>query len=70
MQCMIGVSRRQGPWQPIPRLQKLVLWIWNVTSLMGKEPELVCEDEGPTVAILVPPPAMVQCLYIGVYLVE
>ncbi|TWW77677.1 hypothetical protein D4764_12G0010670 [Takifugu flavidus] len=43
--CVLGGGRRQGPWQSDPRLQKLALRTWNVTSLMGKEPELVREVE-------------------------
>ena len=40
MHCVLGGSRRQGPW-----CYKLALGTWNVTSLMGKEPEVVCEVE-------------------------
>ncbi|TWW77681.1 hypothetical protein D4764_12G0010710 [Takifugu flavidus] len=43
--CVLGGGRRQGPWQSDPQLQKLALRTWNVTSLMGKEPELVREVE-------------------------
>ncbi|TWW65341.1 hypothetical protein D4764_21G0002410 [Takifugu flavidus] len=43
--CVLGSSRRQGPWQSDPRLHKLALGTWNVTSLVGNEPELVCEVE-------------------------
>ncbi|XP_061626893.1 uncharacterized protein si:dkey-27h10.2 isoform X2 [Phyllopteryx taeniolatus] len=43
--CELGSDRRQGPWRCDPRLQKLALGTWNVTSLAGKEPELVCEVE-------------------------
>ncbi|TWW62565.1 hypothetical protein D4764_04G0012120 [Takifugu flavidus] len=39
------LGRRQGPWRSDPRLHKLALGTWNVTSLVGKEPELVCEVE-------------------------
>ncbi|TWW74365.1 R2 Retrovirus-related Pol polyprotein from type I retrotransposable element [Takifugu flavidus] len=38
-------GRRQGPWRSDPRLHKLALGTWNVTSLVGKEPELVREVE-------------------------
>ncbi|TKS65417.1 Craniofacial development protein 2 p97 bucentaur protein [Collichthys lucidus] len=41
----MGGSRRRGPWRSDPRLQKLALGTWNVTSLAGKEPELVHEVE-------------------------
>ena len=50
MRCELGGSRRRGPWRSNPRrsnprLQKLALGTWNVTSLVGKEPELVREVE-------------------------
>ena len=41
----LGGSRERGPWRSDPRLQKLALGTWNVTSLVGKEPELVQEVE-------------------------
>uniref|UniRef100_A0A3P8XND8 Uncharacterized protein n=1 Tax=Esox lucius TaxID=8010 RepID=A0A3P8XND8_ESOLU len=40
-----GGSRRQGPRQPDLWTRKLALGTWNVTSLAGKEPELVREVE-------------------------
>ncbi|TWW80607.1 R2 Retrovirus-related Pol polyprotein from type I retrotransposable element [Takifugu flavidus] len=43
--CVLGSSQRQGPWLSDPRLHKLALGTWNVTSLVGKEPELVREVE-------------------------
>ncbi|TWW53161.1 Nucleotide-binding oligomerization domain-containing protein 2 [Takifugu flavidus] len=43
--CVLGSGRRQGPWRSDPRLHKLALGTWNVTSLVGKEPELVREVE-------------------------
>ena len=43
--CVLGGSRRQGIWQSDPWLQKLALGTGNVTSLMGKELGLVCEDK-------------------------
>ncbi|TWW59135.1 hypothetical protein D4764_06G0006650 [Takifugu flavidus] len=43
--CILGTGRRQGPWRSDPRLHKLALGTWNVTSLVGKEPELVREVE-------------------------
>ncbi|TWW81730.1 R2DM Retrovirus-related Pol polyprotein from type II retrotransposable element [Takifugu flavidus] len=43
--CVLGSSRRRGPWRSDPRLHKLALGTWNVTSLVGKEPELVREVE-------------------------
>ncbi|KAM4567520.1 craniofacial development protein 2-like isoform 1-T2 [Fundulus diaphanus] len=43
--CATGSSRGRGPWRSDPRLQKLALGTWNVTSLVGKEPELVREIE-------------------------
>ena len=45
VQCELGGGQRRGPWRSDPRLQKLALGTWNVTSLAGKEPELVCEVE-------------------------
>ena len=45
VQCELGGGRRRGPWRSDPRLQKLALGTWNVASLVGKEPELVCEVE-------------------------
>ena len=36
VQRVLGGSRRQGPWQSNPRLQKLALGRGNVTFLMGK----------------------------------
>ncbi|TWW55998.1 hypothetical protein D4764_09G0010480 [Takifugu flavidus] len=43
--CVLGSSRRQGPWRSDSLLHKLALGTWNVTSLVGKEPELVREVE-------------------------
>ncbi len=40
-----GSSRRRGPRQPDPWTRKLALGTWNVTSLEGKEPEIVREVE-------------------------
>ncbi|XP_016518994.1 translation initiation factor IF-2-like [Poecilia formosa] len=45
VQCVTGSNRGRGPWRSDPRLQKLAFGTWNVTSLVGKEPELVCEAE-------------------------
>ena len=45
VQCVLDGGRRPGPWRSDPRLQKLALGLWNVTSLVGKEPELVHEVE-------------------------
>lgn len=36
-------DQRQEPWQSDPWLEKLALGTWNITSLVGKELELVCE---------------------------
>ena len=36
---------RRGPWRSDPQLRKLALGTWNVTSLAGKELELVEEVE-------------------------
>ncbi len=40
-----GGSQRQGPQRPDLWTRKLALGMWNVTSLVGKEPELVREVE-------------------------
>ena len=45
VQCGSGGSRRQEPRRPNPRTQQLAVGTWNVTSLGGKEPELVQEVE-------------------------
>ena len=45
--CGIGSGQRQGPHRPDPWSLKLALGLWNVTSLMGKEPEFVCKVEIP-----------------------
>ncbi|KAK0139279.1 LINE-1 reverse transcriptase [Merluccius polli] len=45
VQCELGGGQRRGPWWSDPRLQKLALGTWNITSLVGKEPELVREVE-------------------------
>ncbi|KAK2823344.1 hypothetical protein Q7C36_019944 [Tachysurus vachellii] len=45
VQCGLGGSRRQEPRRPNPRTRNLALGTWNVTSLGGKEPELVREVE-------------------------
>ncbi|KAI3352919.1 hypothetical protein L3Q82_019499 [Scortum barcoo] len=44
VQCL-DVRSRRGPWQPNPQLTKLAIGTWNVTSLVGKELELVEEVE-------------------------
>ena len=45
VQCELGSSRRRRPWPSDPQLLKLVLGTLNVTSLLGKEPQLVREVE-------------------------
>ena len=45
VRCVLGGSQRRGPWRADPRLTKLATGTWNVTSLAGKEPELVREVE-------------------------
>ncbi|TWW81646.1 R2DM Retrovirus-related Pol polyprotein from type II retrotransposable element, partial [Takifugu flavidus] len=45
VQCGLGGGPRWGPWQSDPRLWKLAFGTWNVTSLAGKELELVGEVE-------------------------
>ena len=43
VRCYMGGSGGDGPRWPTPGLQRLTLGAWNVTSLGGKEPELVRE---------------------------
>ena len=43
--CRSGGSQRRGPWRSESLVLKLAIGILNVTSLMGKEPELVWEIE-------------------------
>ncbi|KAI3357793.1 hypothetical protein L3Q82_016184, partial [Scortum barcoo] len=41
VQCGLGSSRGRGPRRPNPWTKTLAIGTWNVTSLGGKEPELV-----------------------------
>ncbi|KAJ0037078.1 hypothetical protein NL108_017165 [Boleophthalmus pectinirostris] len=43
VQSELVCSRGQRPRQPTPQAQNLAVGTWNVTSLRGKEPELVQE---------------------------
>ncbi|KAK3571960.1 hypothetical protein QTP86_020484, partial [Hemibagrus guttatus] len=43
--CVLGSSHRRGPRRPKPWTKNLTFGTWNVTSLGGKEPELVREVE-------------------------
>uniref|UniRef100_A0AAQ6IFT4 Endonuclease/exonuclease/phosphatase domain-containing protein n=1 Tax=Anabas testudineus TaxID=64144 RepID=A0AAQ6IFT4_ANATE len=45
VQCGLGGSRVEVPRQPNPWTKNLAIGTWNVTSLGGKEPELVLEVE-------------------------
>ena len=45
VQCDLGVSPGRGPRKPNSRMMTLAIGTWNVTSLGGKEPELVQEVE-------------------------
>ncbi|KAI3369266.1 hypothetical protein L3Q82_007517 [Scortum barcoo] len=45
VQCGLGSSRGRGLDDPIPGTKTLAIGTWNVTSLGGKEPELVREVE-------------------------
>ena len=45
VRCQTGGSESRGSRRTRPRQQRLALGIWNVTSLGGKEPELVREVE-------------------------
>uniref|UniRef100_A0A8C6M725 Endonuclease/exonuclease/phosphatase domain-containing protein n=1 Tax=Nothobranchius furzeri TaxID=105023 RepID=A0A8C6M725_NOTFU len=43
VQCGWGCRPRREPWRSDPRTRTLVIGTWNVTSLVGKEQELVAE---------------------------
>ncbi|KAK3518329.1 hypothetical protein QTP86_018784, partial [Hemibagrus guttatus] len=43
--CLLGSGHGRGPRQPKPWTKNLAFGTWNVTSLGGKEPELVREVE-------------------------
>ncbi|KAK3524967.1 hypothetical protein QTP86_011732 [Hemibagrus guttatus] len=45
VQCVLGSSHRRGPRRPKPWTKNLAFGTWNVTSLGGKEPDLVREVE-------------------------
>ncbi|KAK3536228.1 hypothetical protein QTP86_000137 [Hemibagrus guttatus] len=45
VQCVLGSGHGRGPWRPKPWTKNLAFGTWNVTSLGGKEPELVREVE-------------------------
>ncbi|KAK3569488.1 hypothetical protein QTP86_031417, partial [Hemibagrus guttatus] len=45
VQCVLGSSHGWGPRRPKPWTKNLAFGTWNVTSLGGKEPELVREVE-------------------------
>uniref|UniRef100_A0A8C6PJP1 Endonuclease/exonuclease/phosphatase domain-containing protein n=1 Tax=Nothobranchius furzeri TaxID=105023 RepID=A0A8C6PJP1_NOTFU len=45
VQCGSGGRPRREPWRSDPRTRKLVFGTWNVTSLAGKEQELLAEVE-------------------------
>ncbi|KAK3550677.1 hypothetical protein QTP70_002405 [Hemibagrus guttatus] len=45
VQCLLGSSHGRGPRRPKPWTKNLAFGTWNVTSLGGKEPELVTEVE-------------------------
>ncbi|KAK3551641.1 hypothetical protein QTP70_020851 [Hemibagrus guttatus] len=45
VQCVLGSSHGRGPRRPKPWTKNLAFGTWNVTSLGGKEPELVREVE-------------------------
>lgn len=38
-------SRGQRPWRTDPWQPRLAVWIWNISSLVGKDPGSVCEVE-------------------------
>ncbi|KAK3509857.1 hypothetical protein QTP70_015864 [Hemibagrus guttatus] len=45
VQCVLGSNHGRGPRRPKPWTKNLAFGTWNVTSLGGKEPELVREVE-------------------------
>ncbi|KAK3508553.1 hypothetical protein QTP70_032207 [Hemibagrus guttatus] len=45
VQCVLGSSHGRGPRRPKPWTKNLAFGTWNITSLGGKEPELVREVE-------------------------
>ncbi|KAK3528571.1 hypothetical protein QTP70_003745 [Hemibagrus guttatus] len=45
VQCVLGSSHGRGPRRPNPWTKNLAFGTWNVTSLGGKQPELVKEVE-------------------------
>ncbi|KAK3572444.1 hypothetical protein QTP86_032667 [Hemibagrus guttatus] len=45
VQCVLGSSHGRGPRRPKPWTKNLAFGTWNVTSLGGKEPELLREVE-------------------------
>ncbi|KAK3541703.1 hypothetical protein QTP86_002026 [Hemibagrus guttatus] len=45
VQCVLGSGHGRGPRRPKPWTKNLAFGTWNVTSLEGKEPELVREVE-------------------------
>ncbi|KAK3515164.1 hypothetical protein QTP70_008179 [Hemibagrus guttatus] len=45
VQCVLGSGQGRGPRRPKPWTKNLAFGTWNVTSLGGKEPELVREVE-------------------------
>ncbi|KAK3526236.1 hypothetical protein QTP70_018714 [Hemibagrus guttatus] len=45
VQCVLGSGHGRGPRRPKPWTKNLAFGTWNVTSLGGKEPELVREVE-------------------------
>ena len=53
VQWDLGGSRGRGPRRPNPRTVTLAMGTWNVTSLGGKEPELVQEVERYRLEIVV-----------------
>ena len=54
--CDLGGSRGRGPRRPNPLMVTLDMGTWNVTSLVGKGPELVREIEWYRLEIVGPTP--------------
>ncbi|KAK3569878.1 hypothetical protein QTP86_006753 [Hemibagrus guttatus] len=68
MQCVLGSSHGRGPQRPRTWTKNLAFGTWNVTSLGGKEPELVREVERYQLEIV--GPASMHSLGSGTQLLE
>ncbi|KAK3567025.1 hypothetical protein QTP86_008980 [Hemibagrus guttatus] len=68
VQCVLGSSHGRGPRRPKPWKKNLAFGTWNITSLGGKEPELVREVERYRLDIV--GPASTHSLGSGTQLLE